>query len=81
MERVISDACLASIRRKCYMAGRAGREAFTVRGADGPEIVRCRDCFFSDCGGELCNYFGVGCDNAVLVEPDGFCAWGERSDR
>lgn len=81
MEHVISDECLSSIRRTCYEAGASGREVYTSRGPDGPEVVRCRDCFFSDGGGELCNFFGVGCDGAVLVDHDGFCSWGERRDR
>lgn len=44
------------------------------------EVVRCRDCFFSEGGGELCNYFADGCDDSdvALVEPDGFCSFGVR---
>lgn len=80
MERVISDECLDAIRRRCYEAGRAGREVYTVRDADGPEVVRCRECVFSEGGGELCNYFADGCDDSdvALVEPDGFCSFGVR---
>ena len=44
----------------------------------GEEIVRCRDCKeyieFKDCA--TCGYFG---GDYVDVEPDGFCAWGERT--
>lgn len=40
------------------------------------EIVRCRDCRFSLAHGNGC------CRNQDIydVEPDGFCAWGERAD-
>ena len=42
-------------------------------------IVRCRDChYFTDSpawpGAHECDYINRG------VEPDGFCAWGERRD-
>ena len=44
-----------------------------------PEVVRCRDCecsieSFAWPGAMECWYIGRG------VEPDGFCAWGERSE-
>lgn len=40
------------------------------------EIVRCRDCKWFDTHTEpnLCYRL----DNGEPVEPDGFCAWGER---
>lgn len=78
MERVISDECLDAIRRRCYKAGRAGREAYTVRDADGPEIVRCRDCKFSDSMGYQCRWFHGDYLTHAQVQPEGFCAWGER---
>lgn len=43
-----------------------------------PEIVRCRDCVYrgwSEAGGHFCSR-GIG----LTVEPDGFCAWGERRE-
>ena len=45
----------------------------------GEEIVRCRDCYYrADSpawpGANECDYINRG------VEPDGFCAWGERRD-
>ena len=43
-----------------------------------PEIVRCRDCKFGVDGGKYC---AEGCADSWdwrNVEPDGFCAWGER---
>jgi len=38
------------------------------------EIVRCRDCRFcmAYMAGAYCDYM------AHAIEPDGFCAWGER---
>lgn len=55
----------------------------------GEEIVRCKDCKHSFKDGALCNLFASwipvagGDEYAELpadVEPNGFCAWGERSD-
>lgn len=43
-----------------------------------PEIVRCRDCkHYTDDEMEYYHYCGSWCER---VEPDGFCAWGERRD-
>lgn len=56
----------------------------------GEEIVRCRDCKHSFKDGALCNLFASwipvagGDEYAELpadVEPNGFCAWGERRDK
>lgn len=73
-EYIISDKCLEAIRRKCYQAGLTAQEIYTVRGADGEEIVRCRDCKRFN-RNETCALF----DDA-FIEPDGFCKWGERRD-
>jgi hypothetical protein len=43
-------------------------------------IVRCRDCKFGVDGGKYC---AEGCADSWdwrNVEPDGFCAWGERKE-
>lgn len=43
-------------------------------------IVRCRDCKFGVDGGKYC---AEGCADSWdwrNVEPDGFCAWGERRE-
>lgn len=50
-------------------------------------IVRCRDCKFSIYNGERCTFWKRTekvndyeyMDVAAEVEPDGFCAWGERN--
>lgn len=43
-------------------------------------IVRCRDCKYGIDGGKYC---AEGCADSWdwrIVEPDGFCKWGERRD-
>ena len=54
------------------------------------EIVRCRDCRYCRkhnmraYGGYrdqlLCHHFSMSSGAGWPVEPDGFCAWGERRD-
>lgn len=53
------------------------------------EIVRCRDCKYANEDGDKCVYFAAWeplpegdefRDVYVDVEPNGFCAWGERED-
>lgn len=52
-------------------------------------IVRCKNCKHGHKGGTLCNFFETwfpiaGGDEYEFmpsdVEPDGFCAWGERKE-
>lgn len=71
-EYIISGKCLEAIRRKCYQAGLTAQEVYTVRGADGERIVRCKDCKHFIPGGE-CHFF-----NNAFIDEDGFCKWGER---
>ena len=43
------------------------------------EIIRCRDCVcFSN--GVCMDNFKTPWDSDIYVEPDGFCAWGERRE-
>lgn len=45
---------------------------------DAEEIVRCKNCKFGVYGGKYC---AEGCADSWEwrnVEPNGFCAWGER---
>lgn len=59
-------------------------------GKELPSIVRCRDCKLAfeadhglfDCRGPLATLWDYWNDDFKenLVEPDGFCAWGERWD-
>lgn len=54
------------------------------------EIVRCRDCkhcrehdmraYGADRNQLLCHHFSMSSGAGWPVEPDGFCAWGERRD-
>ena len=54
------------------------------------EIVRCRDCkhcrehdmraYSSDSDQLLCHHFSMSSGAGWPVEPDGYCAWGERRD-
>ena len=48
-------------------------------------ITRCRNCRYGYKGGMLCTYFATQDDDELtimpaIVEPDGFCAWGEGCD-
>ena len=42
------------------------------------KIVRCRDCKYGIDGGEYCAEDCADSWDWRCVEPDGFCAWGER---
>ena len=57
--------------------------AFGLNESTGEEIVRCRDCAFMghDKDGAYCTHFECwlcGEPSFTDVEPDGYCAWGER---
>ena len=41
------------------------------------EVVRCRDCVSYEETGN-CTFFECQCGMLAEVEPNGFCAWGER---
>lgn len=89
-EYIISEEALQYMRNQCYEAGKLGKEAFTVRGHSGHEIIRCRDCRRSREDGRKCTYWASGrwdeeqeADVIELadVEPDGFCFKAERRER
>ncbi len=54
------------------------------------EIVRCRDCehchehdmraYGGGCDQLLCHHFSMSSGAGWPVDPDGYCAWGERRD-
>jgi len=46
---------------------------------DSAQIVRCRDCRFSPDDGQTCERDGDEF-NVTLVRPDGFCAWGTKTE-
>lgn len=52
-----------------------GEKSITLFGVP---IVRCRDCKFGVDGGEYCAEDCADSWDWRCVEPDGFCAWGER---
>lgn len=76
-EHIISSECLERIQAKCYEAGKAGSVCFTIRGADGGEIVRCKDCKHVNENGWRCECWSDSWEDAC-VSPDGFCAWAEK---
>lgn len=46
------------------------------------EIVRCRDCAsFREKDWRCTSFQWHNCDESPDVEPDGFCAWGERREQ
>ena len=63
-------------------------DATAERRGDAVEVVRCRDCKYVTDEGYGCKYFshyeqGASYrweDVPAEVEPDGFCAWGERRE-
>lgn len=76
-EYVITDKQLKTAT-EAYLEHELSRpitEVF-ISGDKLPEIVRCRDCaHYTDDEMEYYHYCGNWCEQ---VEPDGFCAWGER---
>jgi hypothetical protein len=53
---------------------RYDNDVFTVK----ENIVRCRDCkHYTDDEMEYYHYCGSWCEQ---VDPDGFCAWGEKKE-
>ena len=44
-----------------------------------PNVVRCRDCKHGVDGGLWCKHF-ANYGDLPTVQPDGFCAWGERRE-
>lgn len=54
------------------------RENVWPYGSQREEIVRCKDCkHYTEDEMEYYHYCGSWCEQ---VEPNGFCAWGERRD-
>lgn len=85
-EYIISEKDLQYMRNQCYEAGKLGKEAFTVRGHSGHEIIRCKDCRHCNDEGVLSSQFfcvsahwnnpGYG----VKTRPDGYCFWAEKRE-
>ena len=80
-EHIISDECLDYIRARSYEAGQRGQEVYTVRGADGEEVVRCQDCkWFMTDPDPVDPGWPMMCEltSNQMVSRVGFCAWGEK---
>lgn len=67
-----------------YVVKLTDKQATDLRKVRRERIVRCRDCvdYFSHIGSLCCGNFSNPEDGCyVVVQPDGFCAWGERTER
>lgn len=76
-EHIISDMRLEHINRAAYCAGRCASDVYTQVGADGEEVVRCRDCLSLSDASDGIRYCGQWMRK---VPMDGFCHLGVRSD-
>lgn len=76
-EHIISDERLARINRAAYWAGANFSVAYTQMGADGPAIVRCRDCLSLSEASDGSPYCGR---LMRKVPPVGYCHLGERRE-
>lgn len=86
-EYIVSEDEYRAAMRKAYEAGAAGREVYTARSCLTRPLVRCRDCqyFASDECSLVVRKFGEWFDLSVVdldlgIDPDGYCAWGERRE-
>ena len=76
-ERIISDERLAHINRAAYRAGLSADEVYTQMGADGGEVVRCRDCLSLSEASDGSRY----CGQWMRKVPSyGYCHLGEREE-
>ena len=83
-EYIVKVENLAKLRK---LAGLHVKETLELTNG---EVVRCRDCKFAyeldgymlDCHGHLTELWDYWNDEPKdnPVEPDGFCAWGERGE-
>lgn len=81
-EYVIDEDEYRAAMRKAYEAGATGREVYTARDCLTRELVRCRDCKHAEDMTRLhgCWFCRRCCCASFPINPDGFCAWGERRD-
>ena len=83
-EYIVDDKLVQGIINEAYRKGKGGVEVWTQREWRQEPIVRCKDCIhcaddYIDTGEGLMPAFT--CEDVFCggsVEPDGFCAWGER---
>lgn len=92
-EYIISDELLSSICQVCYRAGKAGKEAFSVR-TPSVEIVRCGECKHYDEDAGFCTRFREVVEEHLDLDwpyqipewgylestPDDYCSWGKRRE-
>lgn len=81
MEHVVSDERLKRIISRAYRAGEAGAERYTQLLADGPEVVRCRECVHYNAhivGTKLVAVFHFCRKLRRETSPNNYCSWGER---
>jgi len=86
-EYVITEDEYRAAMQKAYEAGKAGREIYTARDYLTRPLVRCRDCGNAHAPGMDnwldCSHFAEWDyyddePGSCPVDPDGYCAWGER---
>ena len=86
IEHDLYQDCLERIARKVEADGEEAL-ALALKEHGFEKVVRCKDCRHSRKDGRLCAFFAAwepiagGDEYAEMpadVEPDGFCAWGER---
>lgn len=76
-EHIISDERLWQNNRAAYRAGAGGSVAYTQMGADGPAVVRCRDCLSLSEASDGSRY----CGQWMRKVPSyGYCHLGERKE-
>ncbi len=76
-EYIISGERLWQNNRAAYRAGAGGSVAYTQMGADGPAVVRCRDCLSLSEASDGSRY----CGQWMRKVPSyGYCHLGERKE-
>lgn len=68
------EAALEITTRTCGDYAAAFAEIRKLPAADVAEVVRCKDCIYNIDG--MC-FSRTSFKNAVAVEPDNFCSWGD----
>ena len=94
-EYIVDDQLVQGIINEAYRKGKGGAEVWTQREWRQEPVVRCKDCkHFNDYHGKCHRPVLVINDTdtfssdekddgnvyVVNVDPNGFCAWGERHD-
>lgn len=80
MEHIYNDQCVETIISVAYQAGSQGKEVYTIRGADGEEIIRCRDCAHARQSKDGSLACGVFKHCMYETDPNGYCYRAVRED-